>query len=206
MSLNWIYSHRGLWNSIEDQNSLYSIEKSTEFGFSTEIDLRIHNSEIFIKHDPLNQNETSIQIEKIIPFKKSFALNLKSDGISHYLQNYTNEIIESNSFVFDGSIPEMFQYKQKNIPHALRLSEYESQIPWEVDYLWVDGFQSDWWLKDKNFNNYLDKYNLIFVSPEIHKRDYKKAWEWILNKRQSGYLNLSICTDKPIELREMSRK
>ena len=194
-----------MWESTEDQNSPKSFELASSLGFSSEIDLRLSGNHIYVSHDPKPES-TKYELDNYDLKCSRFAFNIKCDSIFKSFSGLKNLLEINKSFVFDGSIPEMFQYKQRNIPHALRLSEYESQIPWKVDYIWVDAFQSNWWMNDKNFINYMDNYNLIFVSPEIHKRDYKEAWEWILNKRQSGYLNLSICTDKPIELREMSKK
>jgi hypothetical protein len=203
MNFDWIFCHRGIWKNTKDQNSPKSFNLAAKLGFSSEIDLRLSGEQIYISHDPKSEID-DFRLDKYDLINNRFAFNIKSDGIYKSFSGLKYLLDANASFVFDGSIPEMFQYKQMNIPHALRLSEYESQIPWEVDYIWVDGFQSDWWLKDKNFNNYLDNYNLIFVSPEIHKRDYNETWEWILNKRQSGYSNLNICTDKPIELSEIS--
>ena len=94
----------------------------------------------------------------------------------------------------------MLKFKNLNFPHALRLSEYEQSLAWPVRYVWLDGFYSDWWINNKKINRIMEKKEIIIVSPEIHGREHKKVWEWLLIKRNEGHSNLSICTDKPEEI------
>lgn len=203
MNQEWIFCHRGVWKTLNDQNSVESFNLAAELGFSSEIDLRISSNQIYVSHDP-RTNVQELELENYNLTNSRYAMNIKSDGIFHLFKDMRNILEMKNSFVFDGSIPEMFQYKKSGIPHALRLSEYEHELPWETKYVWVDGFHSDWWINNDDFSKYLEKYQVVIVSPEIHGRSYLKTWEWFIEKRQKGYDNLNICTDKPVELSAIS--
>jgi hypothetical protein len=98
----------------------------------------------------------------------------------------------------------MFKARKYGIPHALRLSEFETELPWCSDFIWVDGFESDWWLRKSEIIGLLEEHQLIFVSPEIHGRDHKGAFEWFTELRKSGLVSFSVCTDFPIELKDLN--
>jgi hypothetical protein len=108
-------------------------------------------------------------------------------------------ISDSQSFVFDCSFPELLKYKRSGIPHALRISEFEKELHWEPNYIWLDAFESDWWLEDLAILKMIEKIPTIVVSPELHKRDFSKVWEKVLMLRSSG-VEISVCTDFPNEL------
>jgi cell division initiation protein len=112
----------------------------------------------------------------------------------------SEEFIETDSFFFDGSIPQMLMYRNLGLPHALRLSEYEKELPWETNYIWLDAFHSDWWIRD----NILEKYRssgekIVLVSPEIHGRNPEDAWAKVYEQFFDGNRNVSVCTDRPID-------
>lgn len=201
----WIYCHRGFWNSVKEQNSKSAIEKTRLNGLSLEIDLRIHNNNIYISHDQFPISEQN-NINNFDLAKIRVAFNLKSDTIYSNKSFIDGFLFSNGSFVFDGSIPEMYKYKSLNIPHALRLSEYERNIAWPVNYIWVDGFNSDWWLDLDNdeIEALTNKSELIIVSPEIHGRPHLDTWNWLLERRKAGNKNLSLCTDFPLELLTLS--
>ena len=46
-----IISHRGLWRTVNEQNSLTAFSKSFSHGFGIELDVRDFNNEILISHD-----------------------------------------------------------------------------------------------------------------------------------------------------------
>ena len=127
------------------------------------------------------------------------ALNLKEDGLFS-LNDLNRDFLEiSNSFVFDGSIPEMFKYNLLGFPHALRISEFEKELPWEPQYVWLDSFTSDWWLEDDTLAQLSDSGNIIVVSPELHGRDPRFVWDKMWTLASDGNPNLGICTDLPLQ-------
>jgi glycerophosphoryl diester phosphodiesterase len=195
---HWIFAHRGEWNDAAAPNSASGIRKALANGFGVETDIRDFQGEIVISHDPC----VGSNFDEFCDFlgdESRFAINIKSDGLATKLQHYSDAILQSSSFVFDCSFPELLRYKQAGIPHAMRFSEYEKEMPWKPDFIWLDAFESDWWLEDANLLKTFESIPTVIVSPELHKRDHIKVWERVIELR-SGGLDISICTDFPNEL------
>ena len=72
-------------------------------------------------------------------------------------------------------------------------------MAWEPNYIWLDGFEGDWWLNDETTLDLIEKVPTVVVSPELHKRDHSKVWQKVLELRSTG-LDISICTDLPNQL------
>ena len=81
-----IISHRGIWHDKEDRNTLSSFEKSLELGFGIETDIRDHEGEIVISHDPPKQSKNLVTFDEFLflyqssKVKPNLALNIKADG------------------------------------------------------------------------------------------------------------------------------
>lgn len=200
-SLPLIYAHRGVWQSKELQNSKESILKTLELGFGIETDFRSSQGELVISHDPLYKvnylNAKEVDFTDI-----NLAINIKEDGLLEQFAKFICKTNSSKTFLFDGSIPEMYQIREKGLPHALRLSEFERELPWATEFIWVDAFKSDWWVNNTEIENYLRKHFLIFVSPEIHKRSNAIAWGYLKSLKNQGLTNFGVCTDLPIKFKE----
>lgn len=197
----WILAHRGLWNDEREKNSRISILRAIEEGYGVETDLRDSFEKLIISHDSPYGNEI-VYFDKTWS-KHRFAYNLKSDGLEKYFRPLIENMIDTNSFVFDGSIPEMVKFRKLGIPHALRLSEYEKNLPWPVKTVWIDGFNGDWWIRNREVLSLLQDKHLVFVSPELHGRDHSRAFDWFSELRESDYENFSVCTDYPRALRTL---
>lgn len=195
---NLIFAHRGFWHTRSEQNSKIAIDRAKLLNVSVEVDIRTLADQIVISHD-LNDS-ISTQFPDLEFFSKNrVAINIKEDGLQDKLHNYVSNMRANNSFIFDASIPEMVKYYEKDFPTALRLSEFEQEIPWKTTNIWLDSFYSDWWIKKDIIQKFSDNYNLIVVSPELHHRDHKQAWDVVLNHLQKGNPNLGICTDYPLD-------
>jgi citrate lyase beta subunit len=83
----------------------------------------------------------------------------------------------------------------------MRISEYEKELPWNPDYVWLDAFDSDWWLEDLAAHELMKKIPTVVVSPELHKRDHRQVWDKIKRLRKLG-IEIAICTDFPNRLAE----
>ena len=196
-----IYAHRGLWSSPDKQNSIVAITKAAEHGFGIETDFRSKNKKLIISHDPANDSE--IKWAADFDFKKSpVAMNVKEDGLAPQFADFIKENQNEHSFLFDASIPEMVKIRNQGLPHALRLSEYEKDLPWETSFIWIDGFISDWWIDSKEVEENIGKSFLVFVSPELHGRNRRSAWEYFRRIRQINVGHFGVCTDFPIELKD----
>lgn len=198
----WILAHRGLWTKKSDQNSHLAISTALNSGFAVESDFRDFFGDFVISHD-LPSRDNSLLFD-VSWSEYRIAYNIKSDGLSPYFQRVLQSMNDTNSFVFDGSIPEMFKMRTLGIPHALRLSEYERELSWDVKFVWVDGFNEDWWLENTKILSLLESRHVIFVSPELHGREHERAFNWFSELRMNESLNFSVCTDYPLELKELN--
>jgi len=195
---NEIYAHRGCWDSSITQNSLVSFQVAELNEFSIETDIRQSDSELVINHDHQNDS-VQLLFSQLFEFKTSFALNIKEDGLQDQICAIRPWIESTGSFVFDGSIPQMYQFNKLGIPHALRLSEFEKSLPWKSAVIWLDAFTSDWWIKDRSIPNQLRDSKVVVVSPELHGRDPRAVWDFLAKQRFAGNFNFAICTDRPTE-------
>ena len=198
----WIIAHRGLWTNRSDQNSHFAISTALNSGFAVESDFRDIFGDLVISHD-LPSRDNSLLFD-VSWSEYRIAYNIKSDGMSPHFQRVLQSMNDTNSFVFDGSIPEMFKIRNLGIPHALRLSEYESELSWDVKFVWVDGFNEDWWLDNTKILSLLESRHVIFVSPELHGREHERAFDWFSELRVNESLNFSVCTDYPLQLRGLN--
>lgn len=197
-SHEWILAHRGYWKSKSEMNTAEAIAKALHMGFGVETDFRDFQGSLVLSHD-------IIQEQELITFNgfnssDRYAINLKSDGLLNLFLPYVDSIRMSGSFVFDGSIPEMVRYRDAGIPHALRLSEYETELPWKSEYVWVDAFETDWWISHESLKDLFSSHHLVFVSPELHGRDHRFAFEAFVDFRCEYGKVFSVCTDLPSEL------
>ncbi len=195
-----IYAHRGYWQDPACQNSPEAILAARIHGFAAEIDIRDRNRRIVIDHDPPREDEKCTYLDDLMTSDVTLALNLKASGLVGLLDPFRDWIERTQSWFFDGSLPEMFEFHRSGFRHALRVSEYESQIPWKSEVVWVDSFHSNWFINRLDiFEMYSDSH-IVFVSPELHGRDSGPAWEYFSDIVQFGVTNVGFCTDQPNEL------
>jgi hypothetical protein len=195
-----IYAHRGLWRGGVPQNSYQAIKAAVDLGFSVETDLRVFEGRLVVSHDsPLSD---ALDFQNLLSLDSSFALNIKEDGLALYVESFKDWLINSRSFFFDGSVPDMYAFRKQGIAHALRLSEFEKSVPWESQYIWIDGFEFEWWNIQDLVERYSSSSKLIFVSPELHGRDYSQMWGNLCGLLSKDLDNIGICTDRPLEFLE----
>ena len=194
----WILAHRGEWNKAVPANSAASLSNAILHGFGIETDIRDFRGELIVSHDPCVNQEYDC-FDKFLSRDSRIAINIKSDGLLPKLEPMKALIVDSQSFVFDCSFPELLKFRRAGIPHAIRISEFERELYWEPNYIWLDAFESDWWLEDAATLKTIERIPTIVVSPELHKRDFSKVWDKVLTLRSVG-IEISVCTDFPNEL------
>jgi len=191
-----IYCHRGYWENENQQNSLPAFAKAVANGFGVETDIRDYQGSIVISHD--SASNSSLSIEELPKTGTPIALNLKADGLLGLNRKSLEALLSvKGTFVFDGSIPEMLRYKELGFSHALRISEYEREVPWKPEFIWLDSFHSDWWSEIDLLREFSEKHFVIVVSPELHSRQYARVWDLLCAEMNRGNPNLGICTDYP---------
>ena len=196
-----IICHRGIWNSINEQNTKISFQRAISNKLGIELDLRDYNKKIIISHDPASvkniyyfENFLKDFSKKIILYNITLALNIKSDGISKILKKNLKKYNIKNYFVFDMSIPELIQYKKGKINFFERSSNYEKNLIFNrySKGIWMDNFFGELDIPDT-----VNKKDLCFVSPECHAKKYKTIKFWKKLKKLTISSQIFICTDLP---------
>lgn len=175
-----------------------SLDAALTHGFAIETDVRDQYGEMVISHDPCDHMRRDA-FDKGLAGRGRIAVNIKSDGLLPHIVQLREYLVEYHSFIFDCSFPQILQFKNLSIPHALRISEYEKELPWKPDFIWLDAFESDWWVGDSCVRKMMDSIPTVIVSPELHGRDNHKVWE-IYSKLTNEIEEISICTDFPLLL------
>jgi hypothetical protein len=168
-----VLSHRGLWNSIEEKNTLIAFQNSFQQGFGTETDVRDYKGDLVISHDIPNENAMKISdffelYNKIDP-SLMLALNIKSDGLQSLLKSYIDQYKIENYFLFDMSVPDHNQYIKFDFKCYTRHSEYEI-LPCFYDKsigVWVDEFENHWIENEIIINHLKNGKEVCIVSPVI---------------------------------------
>ena len=203
-----ILCHRGLWNKIEQQNTIDAFKMAFGSGFGIELDVRDLKSEIIISHDPSSCAHSVLLSDFFDLFNmckeknQMLAINIKTDGIALAINRLVNQYNISNYFTFDMSIPEMLRYKNIGLKYFARLSEYEKD-PIMIDNasgIWLDAFETEWYDEDYLNNLLQNKKNICIVSSELHGRENQN--QWVLLKKLPDNDDIMLCTDNPYEARE----
>lgn len=204
-----ILSHRGYWKNTSEKNQLSAFKRSFSLGFGTETDIRDYKSKLVISHDIANQN--SLDIVQFFDLYKQhnsslpLALNIKSDGLQIELLKLLKQYHIQNYFVFDMSVPDGLGYINQNIKTFTRESEYEISPSFykESKGIWLDEFHTHW-INQTTIEKHLKNDKLVcIVSPDLHKRNYKKEWQHYKEIENNLEINsLMLCTDYPEEAKE----
>lgn len=204
-----ILSHRGFWLSASEKNSPEAFTRSFDCGFGTETDLRDLDGQLVIAHDPPRAGNLAaaalFAVHAANDAKLPLAINIKSDGLQPLMIELLEKFTPRDVFVFDMSIPDMLGWLRTGIPVFTRHSDVEPE-PVLVDRVagvWLDGFNSDWW-DEAVVRRHLDAGRRVcIVSPELHRRNHRSAWERLAasDLPQSG--QLMLCTDYPADGMEL---
>jgi len=204
-----ILSHRGYWKETYEKNRPVAFERSFSLGFGTETDIRDYKGELVISHDITD--EKCISVKEMFEIYNKYdnslplALNIKADGLQVKLKDLLEKYKITNYFVFDMSVPDGLQYLKQNIKSFTRESEYET-VPSFYDEacgIWLDEFKGHWIDKETIKKHIENKKQICIVSPDLHKREYKKEWQHYKQiEKELGINNLMICTDYPEDAKE----
>ena len=116
-----LISHR--INTIKDL-------KNVDYSSGIEIDIRYHNNDLILHHDPFHHQHNSIEkfedllAEYIKNYKGTIILNIKTEGIELPCINLMKKYNYKNWFFLDLSMPYFVMYSNKAIT-----SEIEGFFP-----------------------------------------------------------------------------
>ncbi len=139
-----------------------------------EFDVHAYGKELIVAHDP---HIHGVNFKKFIGLNKNrfCAINIKEEGIEKEVIDLSIDLGLENFFIFDVNFPQILKLGSiyKNYL-CLRVSEFEkpklSELRDFCSNLWIDTFSGQFWMSEDELNYVKDlKYNLCFVSPELHK-------------------------------------
>ena len=201
-----VLAHRGMWTEEVAPNSERAIVEALSRGFGLETDIRDHKGELMVSHDPPLGEE--LRLTRLFQWScdrpSLLALNVKADGLASEISRLVPSDHPTEHFVFDMSFPQARVLAKSGIPIAARISEFEPVEQSRVGpyasarYVWIDCFESDWFLTQDMISTALAERTSVLVSPEIHGRDPEAAWNWVCAMRRMGH-RVGLCTDLPLE-------
>jgi hypothetical protein len=201
-----IISHRGYWKTAAEKNTPSAFARSFHVGFGTETDIRDLAANLVVSHDPpvldTMRAEVLLGIYQGVGADLPLALNIKSDGLQKLLPPLLERFEVTNWFVFDMAVPDALGWLKVGAPTFTRHSEIETSPAFysRATGVWLDGFEGEWWTGD-TIRKHLDAGKQVcVVSPEIHGRDPRPAWDRLVSVRDEP--RLMLCTDRPEHAKE----
>lgn len=186
-------------------NSLQEIS-SIESKYGVEIDLRSHNGEIIVSHDPFTFN--SILFNEWLKFyaHNILILNVKEEGIEKKVLDSVRNYNIENFFFLDQTFPLIVKtLKGGETRTSIRISDYESISnlekmdrisPFKPNWVWIDSLTGNW--EHLRYLSDIKKmgYRICLASPKLHQRNLELELDQIFE-----YIKLtpvdSVCTKHP---------
>ncbi len=196
-----IISHRGYWRKACEKNTEKAFRRSFALSFGTETDVRDSMGKIVISHDIPNGSEMDLDVFLSIADKNNLllAINVKADGLADLLNQKMKKNGHENWFVFDMSIPDMYEHLKVGNPVFARMSDVEREPVWfsnsSVNGIWLDSFENEWFDLDLIQTLFEQGKRVCVVSSELHGRDYASLWHMLLPLAKDD--RLILCTDLP---------
>ena len=182
--------------------------------YGAEIDVRYHNNDLILHHDPFGHGEeNSFLLENFLKkwnHEKILILNLKSEGIEKLCIELINFYKIKNWFFLDMSMPFFVKYSRmagngslagfssKNL--AVRYSDFEPlenalSFSKRVDWLWVDTFNT-FPLDAQSYKRCVDaNFKFCLVSPELQGGSKNEILQ--MRKAIKDYSIQAVCTKFP---------
>ena len=196
-----ILAHRGYWETEAEKNTKAAFIRAFDNNFGVETDLRDIKGEIVISHNMPKGDEMTFEslLQLLNGRDLPLALNIKADGMADEIKRLLNQYNHTNYFTFDMSIPEMVYQHKIGLKVFTGLSDIvPTPILFEkANGVWLDCFNSDWFGENEIKHILNANKKVCIVSPDLHKRPYKKVWQKYKNIK-----NIMICTDYPIAAKE----
>lgn len=204
-----VLSHRGYWREPAERNSAAAFERSFALGFGTETDLRDLAGELVISHDVARPGampaEEFLGIHRRHDARLPLALNVKADGLQGLVAALLEKFIVRDAFVFDMSVPDLLQWLKTGVQVFTRHSDVEPDPACyaAAQGVWLDAFAGEWWTLDTVRRHLEAGKRVCIVSPELHGREHRHAWDRLAASDASRSGELMICTDLPEDARRV---
>lgn len=191
-----IISHRGWWHQPDEKNTVEAFRRSIAAGYGTETDVRDSAGRLVVSHDPPDGD--ALPWEDLLDLFSGtglpLAVNVKADGLGPALAR-AFESRDIPWFAFDMSGPETVRYAAAGLPFYTRHSDVEPEpiLYGAARGVWLDAFRGDWFDRPVIERHLAAGKAVCVVSPELHGRDPRTVWDWLL--AMPG--DITLCTDDP---------
>ena len=147
--------------------------KSTPTNFGVEIDLRSHDGELILAHEPFTSGEKFTDWLQVYGHEL-LILNVKEEGLEENILNCLESHQVKSYFFLDQPIPTAIRSIKNRYSVALRVSEFEG-LSWldklTPKWVWLDSFSAGWTdiasiLKEMGERSI----SVCLVSPELQGR------------------------------------
>ena len=177
--------------------------EQTSSDFGIEIDIRSHEQDLILHHDPFCKGE--LFENWLLHYRhKMLILNVKEEGLEKKIISLMKKHSIQDFFFLDQSFPFLIRTAFENERRiAIRVSEYESietalKLSGKVEWVWLDCFTM--FPISKEENNLLKEFGfkLCIVSPELQGRssepEIKNFRDYLI---KHDFLFDAVCTKVP---------
>lgn len=164
-----------------------------------ELDIRYHNQDLILHHDPFKNGEKFEELLKVYQHQL-IILNTKSEGMEEAILTLLKKYNVTNYFFLDLSLPFLVRYANQGVKQiAVRYSEFEPiefcmAFAGKVDWVWVDCF-THLPLDSETYNQLKKHFKICLVSPELQGYNIERI---AVFKEQIKEMNIdAVCTKRP---------
>ncbi len=213
-----ILCHRGWWTTPEERNSARALSRAFAAGLGVETDLRDLAGRVVVSHDPPGPDpdaDVPDLAELLRMYEQApngpLALNVKADGLAVRVAEALTETgappaeAGAGVYAFDASVPDQLAWLRAGVPVFTRHSDIEPEpvLYRQSSGVWLDDFgPRRWWTAVTISEHLRAGKRVAVVSPELHGRDHRDAWDALLGSGLAGEKRLALCTDLPSEAME----
>jgi len=185
-------------------NTPAAFRRAIKSGFGVELDIRDLGNRLVVSHDIPKKKAAALagflKTYAALGSRLPLALNIKSCGLQDKLAALLKNYGVRNYFVFDMAVPDTAGYFKRGFRVFTRQSEYERSPAYydKADGVWLDEFNGHWLGPAEIQAHLKNRKKICVVSPELHKRDFRKEWSDLKRiEKSTGPGRLMLCTDHP---------
>lgn len=189
---------------------------ATPEGYGIEMDLRTHDGQLTIHHEPFEAKENCELFEEwLMAFKRkprgTLILNVKEAGLEDSILDFMEKYDINDFFFLDQPAPYLVQWAAVNIAKmqrikkrmAVRVSQYEPieaalALAGKVDWVWIDCFTELTLTGEEARKLKAAGFKLCLVSPELQGHDPLTQIPHMFKIMQERSILIdAICTKHP---------
>ncbi len=204
-----VLAHRGYWRAPCERNSLKAFQRAFDAGYGAEIDVRDLDGGLVVSHDPPLRGALALDavVDALVSSDSGgvLAVNVKADGLQARLAETLAGLDSARWFAFDMSVPDALGYVHAGLPTFTRHSDVEPDpvLLRDSDGVWLDDFGGGWLGEEQIAAHLAAARRVAVVSPELHGRDHRAAWEVWRSWNVWANPAVSLCTDHPLQAQEV---